>query len=107
MDTRSYLSNAEIAYIDYLHQQYEASPNNVDFSWQKFFEGYTLGQQSFAGTTPLSIKEIQVLHLIRDYRTRGHLFTRTNPVRPRRHYSPSLDIENYGLTRDDLEKEFE
>jgi 2-oxoglutarate dehydrogenase E1 component len=107
MDTRSYLSNAETAYIDYLHQQYEASPNNVDFSWQKFFEGFTLGQQSLGTTTPLSIKEIQVLHLIRDYRSRGHLFTQTNPVRPRRHYFPTLAIENYGLTATDLETEFD
>jgi 2-oxoglutarate dehydrogenase E1 component len=107
MDTRSYLSNAEIAYIDYLYQQYESSPNNVDFGWQKFFEGYSLGQQSFAGTSSLTIKEIQVLHLIRDYRSRGHLFTLTNPVRVRRQYTPTLAIENYDLSQEDLETEFE
>lgn len=107
MDTRSYLSNAENAYIDYLYQQYEISPNNVDFGWQKFFEGYAFGQQSLSGSSPLSIKEIQVLHLIRDYRIRGHLFTLTNPVRIRRQYFPTLNIENYGLSNEDLETEFE
>ncbi len=107
MDTRSYLSNAEITYIDYLYHQYESSPNNVDFGWQKFFEGYALGRQSFAGASTLTVKEIQVLHLIRDYRARGHLFTLTNPVRPRRQYTPTLDISNFNLGPEDLETEFE
>ncbi len=34
------------------------------------------------------------------------MFTKTNPVRSRRKYSPSLEIENYGLTKDDLNKKF-
>jgi 2-oxoglutarate dehydrogenase E1 component len=106
MDTRSYLSNAEISYIDHLYERYQESPNNVDYAWQKFFEGYALGNQAveasgFAG------KEIEVLHLIRDYRTRGHLFTKTNPVRPRRKYSPTLGLENYNLSEEDLDTEFE
>ncbi len=107
MDTRSYLSNSEIAYIDYLKEQYDISPNNVDFGWQKFFEGYVLGQQSYGEASPFSGKEIQVLHLIRDYRTRGHLFTQTNPVRPRREYFPKLLLGNFGLSEADLDTEFE
>jgi 2-oxoglutarate dehydrogenase E1 component len=35
------------------------------------------------------------------------LFTRTNPVRTRRKYSPTLDIENFGLTQEDLNKTFQ
>ena len=52
------------------------------------------------------MKEFQVINLINDYRTRGHLFTKTNPVRKRRAYFPSLDIENFGLTKMDLRKKF-
>src|SRR5699024_12499606 len=33
---------------------------------------------------------------------RGHLFTKTNPVRERRTYSPTLAIENFGLSKEDL-----
>jgi 2-oxoglutarate dehydrogenase E1 component len=106
MDTRSYLSNAEISYIDYLYQRYQESPNNVDYAWQKFFEGYALGAQSVEGSK-FAGKEIEVLHLIRDYRTRGHLFTKTNPVRPRRKYFPTLSLENYDLNESDLDTEFE
>ena len=34
------------------------------------------------------------------------MFTKTNPVRTRRTYSPSLEIKNYGLEKRDLEVEF-
>ena len=51
-------------------------------------------------------KEFQVINLTIDYRTRGHLFTKTNPVRKRRYYFPSLDIENFGLNKMDLRKKF-
>ena len=40
--------------------------------------------------------------MINAYRTRGHLFTKTNPVRERRKYSPTLDLKNFGLDEDDL-----
>lgn len=53
------------------------------------------------------MKEFQVVQLINAYRSRGHLFTETNPVRARRDYEPNLDIENFGLSKSDLETEFE
>ena len=51
-------------------------------------------------------KEFQVVRLIDGYRTRGHLFTRTNPVRERRQYEPTLEIENFGLSQNDLDTVF-
>ncbi len=52
-------------------------------------------------------KEFNVLKLIEGYRTRGHLFTKTNPVRDRRCSSPTLDIENFGLSQADLNTVFD
>ncbi len=51
-------------------------------------------------------KEFQVLKLIDGYRSRGHLFTKTNPVRARRKYAPTLEIENFGLSQSDLNSVF-
>jgi 2-oxoglutarate dehydrogenase E1 component len=48
-----------------------------------------------------------VVKLIDAYRTRGHLFTQTNPVRERRHFSPSLELDNFGLTSADLNTVFD
>ena len=44
--------------------------------------------------------------MIDGYRSRGHLFTKTNPVRARRKYEPSLDIENFDLSQNDLDTVF-
>jgi len=45
--------------------------------------------------------------LIEGYRTRGHLFTKTNPVRDRRTYAPDLAIENFGLSQADMNTVFD
>ncbi|MES2656205.1 MAG: 2-oxoglutarate dehydrogenase E1 component [Bacteroidota bacterium] len=115
MDKFSYVSNADVAAIDNLYQQYLNDNDSVDFGWKKFFEGFDLGQQKFSSPNNTSsgqlvsedmIKEINVLNLIKGYRTRGHLFTKTNPVRERRKYAPNLSIENFGLAVTDLDKTF-
>lgn len=105
----SYLSNADVNSIDDLYSQYQTQKDSVDFGWQKFFEGFDLAQGnsgiSSQAVSEDMLKEINVLNLINyGYRTRGHLFTETNPVRERRNYSPNLDISNFGLTNNDLEK---
>ena len=48
-----------------------------------------------------------LINLIDDYRKSGHLFTKTNPVRERRKYTPTLDYKNFGLEESDLEIEFQ
>lgn len=115
MDKFSYISNADVVAIDAIYEQYLADANSVDFGWQKFFEGFDMGHQKFSTSgngikgEALSedvLKEINVLNLINGYRSRGHLFTKTNPVRERRKYSPNLAIENFGLNAKDLDKTF-
>lgn len=107
--SETYLSNAEIGFIEALYEDFKINPESVDFGWRKFFEGFELGQvrsgQGYAVSEDV-LKEIQVLNLIKGYRTRGHLFTKTNPVRERRKFTPSLDIENFGLSEADLDKVF-
>ncbi len=48
-----------------------------------------------------------MINLINGYRNRGHLFTKTNPVRERRTYTPTLDLENFGLEQSDLDIVFQ
>src|SRR5574343_1216399 len=112
MDKFSYISNADVNAIEDLYQQYLTNQDSVDFGWKKFFEGFELGQQKFNGNSKGAVvsqdalKEISVLNLIHGYRSRGHLFTKTNPVRERRKYEPTLDIKNFGLEPADLDKTF-
>jgi 2-oxoglutarate dehydrogenase E1 component len=111
MDNLSYLSNAHSSYIDSLYQSYKENPNSVEFGWQKFFEGFDFGQRSegnvAGGETPEQfLKEINVLNMIHGYRDRGHLFTKTNPVRERRKYYPGKELETFGLSDADLDTVF-
>ncbi|MEY2924707.1 MAG: hypothetical protein RLZZ337_1255, partial [Bacteroidota bacterium] len=115
MLNHSYLSNADVDSVDHLYQQYKKDKSSVDESWQRFFEGFDLAYGDLglaedglgAVVSEDMMKEINVLHLINNgYRTRGHLFTKTNPVRKRRTYAPDLAIENFGLSQADLDKTF-
>ncbi|MDQ8054382.1 MAG: 2-oxoglutarate dehydrogenase E1 component [Pedobacter sp.] len=111
MDNLSYLNGANAEYIESLYQSYKEDPSSVEFGWQKFFEGFDFGRGSTAASVSAEtpehfLKEINVLNLINGYRQRGHLFTRTNPVRDRRKHSPTLAIENFGLSKADLDTVF-
>lgn len=109
MDDYSYLSNADVNAIDELHQRYLNDPESVEIGWRKFFEGFRFARATF-GDEAVSENmhaEFKVLNLIEGYRSRGHLFTLTNPVRKRRQYSPTLAIENFGLSEQDLDKTFQ
>ncbi len=111
MDNLSYLNGANAEYIESLYQSYREDRNSVEFGWQKFFEGFDFGRGSDAANVSNEapehfLKEINVLNLINGYRQRGHLFTKTNPVRERRKHLPTLAIENFGLAQGDLQTVF-
>jgi 2-oxoglutarate dehydrogenase E1 component len=110
MDKYSWLNGADPDYIDQLFQSYKRDPQSVDESLRKFFEGFEFARTDFLKKPQegaLHPAEFKVINLINGYRQRGHLFTKTNPVRTRRKYVPTLSIENFGLTPDDLDKEFQ
>lgn len=110
MEPHSYLGNSEIGTIDDLYRQYLENPEALDQSWRNFFKGFEFARVNFSAQGSVSSefdKELKVLSLIEGYRRRGHLFTLTNPVRARRKYTPTLDIENYGLSEADMDTVFQ
>lgn len=120
MDKFSYLSNADVSTVESLYQQYQQDPGSVDEGWARFFEGFDFAKTSYDEENPVCEpavfireghldfdKEFKVYNLINAYRIRGHLFTKTNPVRDRRKYFPTLEIQNFGLSRSDLDKKFQ
>jgi 2-oxoglutarate dehydrogenase E1 component len=125
MDKYSFLNAAHTAFFSELYEKYLVNPDSVEPSWRAFFQGFDFGMESAGGELdvtdervtsmvngnrvemPESLqKEFQVIRLIDGYRSRGHLFTETNPVRDRRQYVPNLEIENFGLKQADLETVF-
>lgn len=100
MDKINHLSPKENSDIDSRYKEYLQNPDAVDDNWRVFFEGYEFAKLQ---THEKELDaEFKVINLINGYRTRGHLFTKTNPVRERRHYSPTLELKNFGLSDSDL-----
>jgi len=126
MDRFSFLNAAHTEFFAQLYDQYLENPDSIEPSWRSFFQGFDFGMITYneehamaqavavASENPQSapvsekvLKEFSVMKLIDAYRTRGHLFTETNPVRDRRTYTPNLDIENFGLSSADLDTVFD
>ncbi len=121
MDKFSYLSNTDVSAVEELYQQFLKDPQSIDEGWARFFEGFEFARTNYSevehptSTAKRAVfepgvaldKEFKVLNLINGYRQRGHLFTKTNPVRERRKYEPTLAIENFGLSEADLKENFQ
>ena len=104
MDKLSDLNNIDLTLFEELYDQYKSNPDHLDSSWQYFFKGFELAisdsknlSVSYGISGSDMVAEFNVINLINAYRERGHYFTKTNPVRTRRKYSPTLDPENFGL----------
>ncbi len=126
MDKYSFLNAAHTSFFAEMYDKYLTHPDSVEPSWRAFFQGFDFGMESALDEVGIDMqagaatssngqdvvipetlqKEFQVVRLIDGYRSRGHLFTKTNPVRERRQYTPSLDIENFGLSESDLDTVF-
>ena len=111
MNNFSYLSNSDPKYIDDLYKKYQSNPNDLDLSWQKFFEGFDFSNNfSSLGSSKkniLSDKETSVNNLINAYRIFGHLNSDTNPVRVRRDHKIKFNLESFYLTNSDMNNKFQ
>ncbi|MCB1060928.1 MAG: 2-oxoglutarate dehydrogenase E1 component [Calditrichaeota bacterium] len=111
MSDLSFLVNADPQVIDDIYEKYRQQPDSVDHGWRKFFEGFEFAR-TLNGHAPQQApeemeKEFKVVNLIAAYRQRGHLFTKTNPVRKRRNYGGKLTLENFDLSEKDLDTVFQ
>lgn len=118
----SYLTNQHPAYIEELYKNFLTNPATVDPEYVKFFEGFDFAQQFLNGHAITSAelekpalalplenaeKEFAVFKLIRAYRKRGHLVSKTNPIRERIDRNACLELKHFGLQDSDLESEFQ
>ncbi|MFN8356418.1 MAG: 2-oxoglutarate dehydrogenase E1 component [Spirosomataceae bacterium] len=124
MDPFSYIANADTAVIDELYRAYQQDPTSVDESWQNFFKGFDfsaawLDENGKANGNGHVVdvasgvdrkhaeKEVSVASLIKAYRSRGHLLSTTNPIRPRKDRNPRVTLGDYSLTDADLDTVFD
>ncbi len=116
MDAFSFVANADTQVIADLYEAYKQNPDSVDSSWSDFFKGFDFSQ-SYLGEVRSSEsniissvqvqKEMSVISLIKAFRSRSHLLSKTNPVRERKDRKPRLDLSDYGLSEADLDTVFQ
>ena len=118
MDQFSYIANGDVAAVESLYQQYLQNPESVDASWQYFFKGFEFSKswnaESPAPTAAVSsdsekeriFKEREVVHLIRGYRSRGHMMSKIDPLYSNRKYNANLDLAYFQLSEKDLDTVF-
>jgi len=114
MDPFSYVANADTQVIADLYEAYKQDPNSVDSSWRDFFKGFDFSQtwltEAPVGNAADSAhvqKEMAVISLIKAFRSRGHLLSKTNPVRERKDRQPRLGLADYALSDADLDTVFQ
>jgi 2-oxoglutarate dehydrogenase E1 component len=114
MDPFSYVANADTQVIADLYDAYKQDPNSVDSSWRDFFKGFDFSQTWLtdapvgnAADSAHVQKEMAVISLIKAFRSRGHLLSKTNPVRERKDRQPRLGLADYALSDADLDTVFQ
>lgn len=114
----SFITASHPSYIENLYTDFKKDPESVDVDLRKFFEGFDFAITSQNGhpqpsenigdiSTINLNKEFGVYQLIYAYRKKGHLISKTNPIRERKDRRAHLDLSFFGLSENDLETEFE
>jgi 2-oxoglutarate dehydrogenase E1 component len=106
----SFLSNISPEWFEAQYLSWKESPQLVTPEWSAFFRGLELGGEVFPSmecmAPEFARKLCGVQSLIHRYRSLGHLLACTDPLSPCKTGHPLLDLENFGLESEDLNREF-
>ena len=126
-----YIASQHPSFVENLYQDFIKDPASVDPEFRKFFEGFDFAVSSNvkpatngngtavkespavvaeSGIDPIAIgwkRELGVYRMILGYRNKGHLIAKTNPIRKRRDRGANLNLEFFGFTEADLDKNFQ
>jgi 2-oxoglutarate dehydrogenase E1 component len=124
------MTTYSLDYIDDLYVQYIKDPSSVSPGWRRYFEEFSLAAQhsSVASTGTASAvlddssvgsasstrdealwlarMQDRIDQLVREYRVRGHLMAKLDPLGIDRQKLPELEPQSYGLNAEDLSRPF-
>lgn len=112
----THLSSSDITFINSIYESYRSSPESVDESWRRFFQGFEFANEEISTTRGSDVSgisgekfalEFNVFRLIQAFRSRGHLLADTNPIRPRVDRKARISLSEYGLSESDLKSVFQ
>lgn len=98
-------------FIDQQYKKWKLDPSAVPSDWRQFFKGFEIGLAQAPDGDRLSIpetggKQAGVEALIYRYRDLGHLLACMDPLSECPIEHPFLRLGEFGLSTDDLEKQF-
>jgi 2-oxoglutarate dehydrogenase E1 component len=119
-------ANADL--LEEKYAQWCEDPRSVEESWSAFFQGFELGNAQSkraaaaapgpagpapaatgSGPTPCADNDLvffgRVVALIYNYRTLGHTQAHINPLEDQPERNPRLNLEQFGLSESDLDRE--
>lgn len=123
MSFATHSENAE--YVEGLYAQYQRDPSTLPAEWQHFFRGFEFGfaRSETAGEPAEAVEPAEaapqqsqieafegllalegVRALVQAYRQMGHFVARLDPLGDDRESLPLLDLMEFGLTEEDLER---
>lgn len=98
------IDNISPQWIDAQYRLYKENPQQVPQEWRSFFQGFELGLDTSSSVPDHKPAEVQTL--IRRYREIGHLYACVDPLTPCELHHPQLQLSEFGLSDDDLERTF-
>ena len=100
-----FINRANAEYIDLLYQRYQTDPRSVDAYWRAFFAGFEAGggRQIVSQTGDLGPSGYE--DLVHAYRELGHFVAKLDPLGHNRPAHPLLDLSEFGLTLNDLDRQ--
>ena len=118
LDDLSFLSGANIGFVEELYERYRADPASIEPDWREIFSDLDREPAALAGLSEAALPgaedalartrdSLRVLMLIRAYRVRGHLIADLDPLGldGQKHH-PELDPATYGFSDADYDREF-
>src|SRR5579884_3951155 len=120
-----------LSFVEGLYEDYLRDPNSVPPDWKSYFQGMSEGNGAGKNGRPApafsrfsifnppshgngattedrtdAVLQEKVDQLIRNYRVRGHVVARVDPLDVPRAKAPELDPEFWGFTEADMDRRF-
>src|SRR5437762_6732743 len=108
MARKDFPHSQNLAFIEEIYSDYLKNPSSVSPDWRTYFQSLSVtgGNGSAVTEKRGDVRQERVDQLIRNYRVRGHMAARLDPLNLSRPAPPELDPEFYGFTAPDMDQRF-
>src|SRR6187397_1398140 len=106
MPRKEFPHSQNLDFIEQLYSDYVKNPSSVPPDWRTYFQSLSLNVGNGSAVTEKrgDVRQERVDQLIRNYRVRGHMAARLDPLGIPRPAPVELDLGFYDLTEADMHR---